>query len=342
MNVPGTMSRAALPRVDVIVPCYGYGHLLTDCVDSIRRQTGVEARVVIVDDASPDCTPEVAHGLAASDGRIDVIRHDHNRGHIATFNHGLSLVDAEYVAVVSADDRLTEGALRRAVDTLCRHPSAGFVYGRVRHFDRAWHEPRQVPLGTTVWPGEQWLAQRCRRPVNVISSPEVVMRTATQRQVGGFEPSLPHTADLHLWLRLASVADVAFVRGRTQAGYRVHASSLQRTVHAGALLDLTERVTMFRHLRDHAWCGRPDTEVLTQYSLAALAREALERARRLRERRRPLEAERFEALALDAAPASMVTPRSTSPRDPMAAVGAGLRRRLERTGHGLRREVFGW
>ncbi len=45
--------------VDVIVPCYRYGHFLRECVESVLEQE-VNVRVLIIDDASPDDTAEVA------------------------------------------------------------------------------------------------------------------------------------------------------------------------------------------------------------------------------------------------------------------------------------------
>lgn len=344
MNVLTGSGRVALPRVDVIVPCYRYGHVLFNCVASIIAQSGVQVRVVIVDDASPDHTAQVAAGLAAADSRIEVIRHEHNRGHIATFNHGLEHLDAEFVTLVSADDLLTEGSLARAVAVMRRHPEVGFVYGRVRHFTQRWHTPCQVPAGTTIWAGDRWLQQRCQRAVNVITSPEVVVRTATHRQVGGYEPTLPHTADLHLWLRLAGVADVAFLRGRTQAGYRVHQNSLQRTVHAGAAVDVGERLAMFQHLAHHAWRDRADVDQLLATAMTAIAQEAAWRCRRAREHHHDDVAEQFRSIAATAAAtvsAAGDLDLRTQPRPWPQATLAALGRRGYQGVTRLRREVLG-
>lgn len=42
--------------------------------------------------------------IAAADDRVRAICHDRNRGHIATYNEGLSQVDGDYVVLLSADD----------------------------------------------------------------------------------------------------------------------------------------------------------------------------------------------------------------------------------------------
>ena len=74
-----------MSTVDVIVPCYNYGEMLTDCVASILSQEEVDVRVLIVDDASPDDTEAIGRRLAA-DPRVTFWRHSVNRGHIATYN----------------------------------------------------------------------------------------------------------------------------------------------------------------------------------------------------------------------------------------------------------------
>ena len=73
--------------------------------------------LVIVDDASPDDSADVARRIAARDPRVDVVVHGTNKGNIATFNEGLlDWVDGDYCLLLSADDRATPGALRRARD----------------------------------------------------------------------------------------------------------------------------------------------------------------------------------------------------------------------------------
>ena len=85
-----------MTRVDVGVPCYGYGHFLRECLESVLNQKDVEVRVLILDDASPDDTPNVAAALAAKDSRITYRRHAANRGHSATYNEGLDWAEADW------------------------------------------------------------------------------------------------------------------------------------------------------------------------------------------------------------------------------------------------------
>lgn len=85
-----------MQRVDVVIPCYNYAHFLEECVGSVLSQAGVDVRVLILDDYSPDNTPEVGMALASRDKRVTYRRHTANEGHIATYNGGSSGRAATY------------------------------------------------------------------------------------------------------------------------------------------------------------------------------------------------------------------------------------------------------
>ena len=222
-----------MTSVSVVIPCYKYGHFLEEAVSSVLDdQEGVDVRVLIIDDASPDDSAEVARKIAARDPRVEVIAHTVNRGNIATFNEGLlDWADGDYCTLVSADDRLTPGSLRRSRDLLDEHPEVGFVYGAPLWFwqDKPFPAARTRVRGWSVWPGQRWLERRFRQAENNITTPEVVVRTSVQRRAGGYDPRLPHAGDLELWLRLAAHADVGFIHGVDQAYYRVHGQNMRKS-----------------------------------------------------------------------------------------------------------------
>jgi Glycosyl transferase family 2 len=243
-RVPSAPAKPA--AVTAVIPAYNYARFLPDCVGSVLSQTGVEVRLLVIDDCSQDETQTVLSGLQATDPRITVIRHERNRGHIPSVNEGLELVDTEYVVKLDADDMLASGSLARATALLQAHPEVAFVYGRPQHFSgRAPRRVRAMRRSWTIWPGAEWVAARCQCADNAISQPEVVMRTESLRRVGSVCPELTHTSDLHLWLRLGSIGDVGRVNGPVQAYYRVHQESMQRTVHAGELFRFRARRAAF-------------------------------------------------------------------------------------------------
>jgi glycosyltransferase involved in cell wall biosynthesis len=266
-----------MTSVSVVIPCYKYGHFLEEAVASaLDDQEGVDVRVLIIDDASPDDSAEMAEKIAARDSRVEVRVHAANKGNIATFNEGLlEWADGDYCALLSADDRLTPGALRRARDLLDAHPDVGFVYGHP-----LW-VPHGAPLpvartrvrGWSVWPGRWWLERRFRDAENPITSPEVVVRTSVHKRVGGYSARLPLAADMEMWMRLAANADVGFIRGVDQAYYRLHEHNMRKDFNA--VMDLRERRLVFDSVLDHYGDRLSDPKQLSDRVYRALGREAL-------------------------------------------------------------------
>lgn len=277
-----------MTRVDVVVPCFNYGHFLGRCLDSILSQEGVDVRVLVIDDCSTDDSADVADRLAAADSRIEVQRHAVNRGHIATYNEGLlDWATGDLVVLLSADDLLAPGALGRAAAIMDADPAVGMVYGWAPYFEDHDALPavrRGAKAGTIRWRGAEWIEHRCRAGVNVISSPEVVVRTSVQQHIGGYRPELPHAGDLEMWLRVAAVSDIAYVTGPPQAYYRVHNQSMQRTKFAASIDDLEQRREVFRQFFERNGTLVPDAARLHALANRALAGEALWRACRAYDR----------------------------------------------------------
>jgi glycosyltransferase involved in cell wall biosynthesis len=267
-----------MSTVDVVIPCYNYGHYLRGCVESVLSQTGASVRVLVVDDASSDDTAQIGRDLAACNSKIEFHRHEINRGHIATYNEGLiGWATADYTVLLSADDLLTPGSLSRAVAIMEANEDVGMVYGRAIHFRQESELPRISPgrYAYRRFSGAEWLEARCRAGHNVISSPEVVVRGRIQRAVGGYRPDLPHTGDLEMWMRIAAVSSIAHVRGVPQAFYRVHAASMMRSRYRNSLVDLRQRKQAFDVFFQKCRHLVTDADHLHDLANRALAREAL-------------------------------------------------------------------
>jgi glycosyltransferase involved in cell wall biosynthesis len=199
---------------------------------------------------------------------VRLVEHDVNLGAVRTFNDGLALITGDYVVRLDADDLLTPGSLARAAAVMEATPSVGLVYGHPLHFTHALPRPRQTPRRWTVWSGAEWLRQRCRTGVNVITAPEVMMRRTVVDDVGG-QRDLTHSHDMEMWLRIASVSDVAFIHGVDQAWHRKHGASLSQSVDPD-FGGMNDRLEAFVEL-----LSSPDRPIAAAAELRAMAQNAL-------------------------------------------------------------------
>ena len=292
--------------VAVVVPCFNYAQYLPEAVASVLLQEGVSVEVIIVDDASTDDSADVALRLARDDSRIRVLKHDVNRGPVQTFNDGLKMAAGEFIVRLDADDLLTPGSLRRSLDVLQCYPSVGLVYGHPIHFHGARPSNYRSKATTwTLWPGHDWVANICGSGFNVVTSPEVVMRSKVVELVGGQQP-LAHTHDMEMWLRLASFSDVAHIEGADQAWHRDHSQSLSTGVDY--FNDLLERFEAFETLFGGVAGSLPEISRLEEIARRTLASEALEYASHQYDRGRGNAARTDELLTF----AAQAYPRYTS------------------------------
>jgi len=264
-----------VPRVSVVVPCYNYGRFLPQSVGSALAQDGVEVDVLIVDDASSDDSADVARALSAQDPRVSMTVHEHNRGHITTYNEGLAAVDGDYVLLLSADDVLAPGALARAAAVMDAYPRVGLVYGWSPSFsDQVPPARTRLPLWS-VWSGQEWLASVFRRAKNPVYTPSAVMRRSALDRLGGYDQRLKHAADLFMWMLTASRWDIAHVDGTDQAFYRKHGENMHVAEYDGWVTDLRLRLeTLEVFVSEH--CDElADAAALLERARRALAADAL-------------------------------------------------------------------
>jgi len=307
-----------MSSLDVIIPCYNYGRFLRRCVDSVLIDPPGDLRVLIIDDASTDDSALIARAIAAGDRRVEVLEHQQNRGHIATYNEGIDWVSADYMLLLSADDFVARGALGRAVCLMETNPNVGFVHGRHVEFieqdgeliqvrcDRG----RYIPVATeseppttlnsteapsTVIAGIDFIRSCCERVTNPVGTVTAVMRGPLQKRLGGYRPELPHSGDYEMWLRFAAYADVGELHS-VQGFTRIHGRNMRtQYFEHGMVGDFRQRHAAFSMFFADAARQLPGGAGLSDLAFRHLAEEvfwescrafeagALEQSRQLRD-----------------------------------------------------------
>jgi len=88
--------------VSVVIPVYNEASTVAEIVDHVRAQRPVE-QIIIVDDCSKDGTWEQLERLAGGDPRIELARHEVNRGKGAALRTGFAKATSQIVLVQDAD-----------------------------------------------------------------------------------------------------------------------------------------------------------------------------------------------------------------------------------------------
>lgn len=224
------------PGTSVIVTCYKYGHLLDEAVDSVMRQTVGPREILIMDDASPDNTPEVGQRWA----REAVVRYSRNETNLGTprnIDVGVRLSCAEYLLHLDADNRLRPTFIEEAQAMMTE--KVGVVYTDAAVFgpiakgiskNSTWWRNRREEDGFLIWEFFDFNRDLLRRR-NYIHGGSL-FRRACWDQVGGYEACIhPNRAeDYSLWYQICLEKgwDAAYLK-KPLLEYRMH-SAEQRSI----------------------------------------------------------------------------------------------------------------
>jgi glycosyltransferase involved in cell wall biosynthesis len=227
------------PKVTFVVPCYKLAHLLSDCVTSVLNQTFTDLELLIMDDCSPDNTPEIAASF--TDPRVKHIRNPRNLGHLQNYNKGIATARGKYIWLISADDTLRRSyALERYVQLLDKHANVGYVFSpavQLRDgqewgaldYSICWHTDH-------IFDGRQWLAKLIQR--NRIVAASAMARKECYEKLSVFPLNLPWNGDWYLWCLFALYSDVGYF-AEPMVCYREHDLNITHTLLSDAFSDCT-------------------------------------------------------------------------------------------------------
>ena len=143
------------PRVSVIVPVYNGARYLGEAIQSVLDQSFADFELLLVDDASPDNSAEIASRY--HDPRLKYLRHPKNLGSDRARHTGLQESTGEIIAFLDQDDQFHPDKLRLHVAYLDSHPEVGFTYNARYELNYSsttvrglWRPPREISLADLV------------------------------------------------------------------------------------------------------------------------------------------------------------------------------------------------
>ena len=153
------------PAVSVLIPARNEEANIGDACAAVLASTGVEAELIVLDDASTDRTPDILRGIA--DPRLRVAAAPKlppgwsGKQHACNALGGLAR--HELMVFVDADVRLAPDALSRMAGYMQRHP-VGLASGFPRQVTVTWSEQLLLPMIHVLLLGFLPMAAMLRSP----------------------------------------------------------------------------------------------------------------------------------------------------------------------------------
>lgn len=104
-------------KTSIIIPVYNVAKYLSQCLDSVIKQTLKDIEIICIDDGSTDGSLEILEQYEQKDKRIQVLVQE-NSGQGSARNKGLKLAKGKYIQFLDSDDFLEPNCCKRMFDIM--------------------------------------------------------------------------------------------------------------------------------------------------------------------------------------------------------------------------------
>jgi len=210
--------------VSLIIPCYNYGHLAAEAIESALFQTYPPDEILFIDDASTDNSLEVARRY---ESQIRIVSNEKNLGVVENFRKAVQITKGDYIVFLGADNRFRSDYVEECKAILDANPEVGVVYTHFILFgNRASIEASR--MGATPHPNapEMFIYRFPENPDisirerNYIHGSSMYRRIAYEQAGGYKQDNLPE--DHSIFVRILAHGWKAKLWDATSLEYRQH------------------------------------------------------------------------------------------------------------------------
>lgn len=142
------------PKFSIIIPVYNVENYLSECLDSVIKQTIMDLEIICVNDGTKDHSREILEEYQKQDARIQIIDKV-NGGLSSARNAGLAAATGEYILFLDSDDYLEQSACERILYEILEHHPDIIVFGThifpYYPWPTEWHIRNLTTRTTAYW-----------------------------------------------------------------------------------------------------------------------------------------------------------------------------------------------
>lgn len=120
--------------ISIIIPVFNTEKYISQCLDSVLVQQGVDLEIICVDDFSEDSSKEIIRSYMQKHKNIKLICLPKNQGAASARNMGLNHSKGAFIRFVDSDDLLPLGTLEKEFNQIIKDNSA-FTFGLNQSFN---------------------------------------------------------------------------------------------------------------------------------------------------------------------------------------------------------------
>jgi GT2 family glycosyltransferase len=115
-------------KCDIIIPVWNERELTIECMESIKKNTPLSHRIILIDNASDEATRVYLKELSEKNkDAIILIRNEINAGFPKAVNQGIAISNAPYLCILNNDTKVYENWLDEMIKIAEIDPGVGIV-----------------------------------------------------------------------------------------------------------------------------------------------------------------------------------------------------------------------
>ncbi|MBX3114159.1 MAG: glycosyltransferase [Fimbriimonadaceae bacterium] len=237
------------PSVEIVIPLYGGGDDISECLRSLEESRDLFERVIVVDDASPD---DAAERVKEFDF-VHLIAHTENLGFAAACNTGLKSVESEVAIFLNSDTVIPRAGLIRLVESLAKSSDIGATApcsNNVAYFQKV--EPTYAALQNLNLFANDFANRSAEdEDVSILVGLCLAVQTEFIKELGGFstEYGKGMFEDNELSFRIQESGKRLVLSSRSYIHHKGSQSLQRLDLNPAVLLRQNEKIFLDRHLK---------------------------------------------------------------------------------------------
>lgn len=195
-------------KLAFVIPAYNEEALIGKCLESVLaeiKRSGVDADVIVVNNASKDRTGEIARSFEG----VKVVD-EPKKGLVNARDAGFAASEGyELVANIDSDTIVPEGWLSIVMDEFAKDPKLVCLSGPYIYYDMAWYNRAMVGAFYGLTKLIYWINRYVLRVGSVVQGGNFVFKREAWASVGGYDRSIEFFGeDTDVAVRLSKVGHV--------------------------------------------------------------------------------------------------------------------------------------
>jgi glycosyltransferase involved in cell wall biosynthesis len=243
-------------KISIAVPVRNGEKFLEQTLHSALSQTRHANEIIVVDDASVDCSAEICKSSKWS-GKIKYYLNEIPTGFVNAWNRAAGKTSGDYVSILHQDDLLHTEYLFHVEKALQYYPQVKHIYTACNYIDEKGDiivmPPEPYSLKPVIYSGKQYAKNYFKGVMNnrhihrcpgVTTSLDLLLNECSYRKEAG------HIADDDFFLRVGAFTDVVGI-SQPLACFRIHSMSTTSKVDLLTLKLAQDYLFQLRYHREN-------------------------------------------------------------------------------------------